>query len=155
MSLTCHDVVAHREDGDGAVIGAHLPGHIDPETAVAVFWAWHLEYGGFGVIRRGFPKHRYLRKVPQESWVLYQLTQHRGQGATPVTYIEPPGFLDAVACHYRPRCMGRAVAGIPVERFTNPPEDVDYVYYCKTHYGDYLERQREALREITIGGGCR
>lgn len=155
MSLTCHDVVAHREDGDGAICGAHLPGHIDSEIAVAVFWAWHLEYGGLAVIRRGFPKHRYLRKVPRESWILYQLTPYPGRGATPITYIEPPGNFDDVACHYHPRCMDQAVTGIPVEMFTDAPEGIDYVYYCKAHYGDYLDRYREALREITIGGACR
>ncbi len=135
-------------DGDddigGYTLGVHFAGHIDPDEAVALAWVFMDEYGVPGTIRRGGPRHTWLRKVPMRGGSRY-LRCGPGPGATPVTYVEWSYSWDSKVCDMRPACFEQAVAGVPRQQVIDPPgDDEQYVYLCREHHRVFEEALRAA-----------
>lgn len=133
-----------REDGDGQYMALHFPGHIDPENAVALAWAWTLDYGLDGIVfERGGPRHTYLRKVPWRfeedgGWngSFQYVLSRKGPGATPVTYTP-------FASHWRHMCSAWPACFEDKRTFGIPTpgsgwDMADYAYWCKRHMPERL-----------------
>ncbi len=130
---------------DGSALGVHFPGHIDPEEAVALVWAYLNEYEhGRTTLRRGGPQHAWLRKVPLSGYTRYVLSGP-GRGATPITYVEWSRSWDSKVCDLRPACFEQAAAGVPRTLVIDPPgDDEQYVYLCREHHRAFEEALRAA-----------
>lgn len=147
MSLPEPEPWYEIEEGEvgGSTLAVHFPGHIDPEEAVALAWAYLDEYELDGTsLRRGGPRHTWLRQVPFSGGTRYALSGP-GRGATPITYVEWSHSWDSKVCDLRPACFEQAVAGVPRTLVIDPPgDDEQYVYLCREHHRAFEEALRAA-----------
>jgi hypothetical protein len=149
-----------HEDGCGPAMAISLRGHIPIDDAIAYTWAWLAEYGhdeGGGRIRRGHPRHTWMRKVPWRDeydcpCMRYDLVGP-GRGATPITYVEWSSPWDAITCHRWPACHEPATAAVPIAMSDSawlPADrsyDGKYTYMCRYHYDEYDQLAKaESLR---------